>query len=425
MTIRGVGQYMIVVNPNHRNRSPQAAIEPPIWCAMIAGWLRDKYKEVSILDAEAEELTTEETAERIRLSGDGSAIILVMGANPSASSTPKMPIAYKLRELLKPSCKVYFTGLHPQVVLEEKLKKDFTLWRFQMGELSEVTPAWDLIDLSKYRAHNWHCLDGRDKGNYGVVYSSFGCPFNCHYCNIHSLYSGITYRKPQDVVDEIGYLVSRGVKNLKFCDELFVLDKKRVNRICELLEYRNYDLNIWAYARVDTVNPEILKNLKRAGFNWLCYGFEASSLEGDKYKSGLPFRAREMTREAGINVIGNFMFGLPSETMEDMENTQRLANELQCEYANFYVALPYPGSKWYDSLEDKPTDWSSYNQFGENMCADPKVIEFRDKVFNQYFSNYDYQTMIKNKFGAHAVDHIGEMLKWSPREMLSSVNSLS
>ena len=145
---------MIVVNPNYRNPSPQAAIEPPIWCAYIA----ELCDADSILDAEADGLTLEETADIV---GNQDCIIVSMGANPSASSTPKAGVSLRLAELI-PNASVAGLHFHNMPSVES---------------LVGVTPAWRLLDLSKYRAHNWHCLDGGDRSGYGVVYSSFGWPF--------------------------------------------------------------------------------------------------------------------------------------------------------------------------------------------------------------------------------------------------------
>ncbi|KKN31718.1 hypothetical protein LCGC14_0821030, partial [marine sediment metagenome] len=199
---------MIIVNPSSNNPSPFRAIEAPIWCAYLASYLEVD----EILDAEMEGLSVEETIERI---GGRQCVLVAMGSNPSASSTPKMGIINELRKGLK---SVSVAGLHPQGLADPL--PVVTLSR----KLRDVTPSWDLVDFSKYKAHNWHCFHDLDsRGNYGVVYSSFGCPFNCYFCNIKALYGGITFRKPRDVVDEIGCLVSKGVKNLKFCDELFAL----------------------------------------------------------------------------------------------------------------------------------------------------------------------------------------------------------
>ena len=405
---------MIIVNPNNKTPSPMAAIEPPIWCAYLAG------ENDTILDAEAEGLSIDETVKRI---GTEIPVFVAMGANPSASSTPKMDVIKEI-EINFPVCSK--AGLHPQGF------GAFNLHPMPSPEeLCQLRPNWNLINFSKYRAHNWQCLDGSDRANYGVIYTSFGCPFNCFYCNIHAIYKTrkVAFRNPKDVLAEIDYLVKvKGIRNLKIADELFVLNKKHVNAICDGLIERNYGLNIWAYARVDTVNPEILEKLKRAGFNWLVYGFEASILAGEKYNTQEAFDATNMTHRAGINILGNFMFGLPGETLEEMQDTYNLAVVLQCDYVNFYVALPYPGSQWYESLastEGVPTDWSRYSQFAKNICAKPEVVRFRDSAFRQYFTNPDYQVMIKERFGQQVVDHIRSMLEWSPRETHSLTASLS
>lgn len=382
---------MIIVNPNHRNPSPQAAIEPPIWCAYLAAY----YGADSILDAELEGLTLNETLEAI---GDEPCVLVAMGANPSASSTPKAGIALELEAHL-PSSKV--VGLHFG----------------NMPDVRDLSPAWGLVDFSRYKAHNWHCLGGRDRSGYGVVYSSFGCPFNCYYCNISSLYSGITFRKPQDVVDEIDYLVSMGVKNLKFCDELFALNKTHVLDICDGI--KDYKLNIWAYARADTITPALLAKMKEAGFNWLAYGFESASLG-----KGSPREAVDMTHNAGINVLGNFMFGLPEDDMESMGDTFDMAQDLQCEWANFYCTMAYPGSELYEDTtgKDLPDRWEDYDQYSPTVKPLPtryltseEILRFRDDAFKAYFGNPEYQEMIRGRFGEQAAHHIREMLEWSPR----------
>ena len=104
--------------------------------------------------------------------------------------------------------------------------------------------AWDLMDMSLYRAHNWHCFhDLKNRKPYTVIYTSLGCPFNCSYCNIHAMYEckpGIRFRSPKKVVDELELLVnSYSMKNIKILDELFVLNENRVNEICNLIIEKN------------------------------------------------------------------------------------------------------------------------------------------------------------------------------------------
>lgn len=414
---------MIIVNPNHRNPSPQSTKEPPIWCAYLADYYEGHLNthHLEILDAEAEGLSVEETKQRI---GDQQAVLVTMGANPSASSTPKMSVTEELLDW-RPMTMVF--GLHPSAT-----RARTNLGIPCTGRLCDMTPRWDLIDFPKYKAHNWHCLDGRDRSGYGVVYTSFGCPFNCSYCNIHTLYKtrGVAYRKPEDVVDEIADLVeTHSVRNLKVCDELFVLNHTHVEKICDLLIERNYDLNIWAYAKVGLVNPRLLEKLKEAGFNWLAYGFESGDDDilrgvGKEQSMEQAFKTVEMTRQAGINTIGNFIFGLPNDDMKSMYNTFRFALYLQCEWVNFYCATAYPGSQLYEDTpkKDLPDRWEDYDQYSPSFKPLPtthltsqEVLEFRDKSFRSYFSKTNYLNMIGGKFGEQAVNRIQEMLQWSPR----------
>ena len=218
-----------------------------------------------------------------------------------------------------------------------------------------------------------------------------------------------------------------GVRNLKIVDEMFVLNMPHVNAICDLIIERGYDLNIWAYARVDTVRGDgALDRLKRAGVNWLAFGIESAServrSDVDKgFKQDLIFQTIDKVRAAGINVIANFIFGLPEDDGQTMQETLDMALALNCEFANFYCAMAYPGSQLYDTAVKTgwplPERWSGYSQHSVDTLPLPtkylsaaEVLQFRDRAFRTYFSNPRYLEMIARKFGPGTVDHIRTML---------------
>ena len=393
---------LVLVNPNGRVPTLFAAVEPPLWLGLIASYHLGQGNSVAIVDAEAEGLTIAETVQRVKALSPRETIIVVMGNNPSVSSTPKMPVA---QELLK-ELPARLVGLHPNALnCPGTIRHPF-----------EGFPSvpWQLLPLEKYRAHNWHCLGNLDqRGNYASLYTSLNCPYSCSYCNIHALYGDrqVRLRPLGDIKAELLQLSSLGIRNIKLWDELFTLDETRVIEICDFLSQWGFKFNIWAYARVDSVSEKMLAKMKQAGVNWLAYGFE-SAQEG---KSKNARRAVDMTRAAGISIIANFMFGLPGETQDSMKASLEMAVRENFEYVNFTVALPYPGSPWYDSLKVKPTDWASFSQFSPNICAVPAVVEFRDRAFQTYFGRPEYLSMIREKFGAKAEAHIKEMLKWKPR----------
>ena len=126
---------------------------------------------------------------------------------------------------------------------------------------------------------------------------------------------------------------------------MFVLNEQHVMGICDLLIERNYDLNIWAYARIDTVKDRYLEKLKRAGFNWLALGIESGSkfvrdgVEKGSFDEKDILQTTNRIKEHGIYIIANYIFGLPDDTRERMQETLNLAIEINAEWANFYCTL--------------------------------------------------------------------------------------
>ena len=476
---------LVLVNPGSRAQiygklgSSLAGIEPPLWAGLIAAFVGKHGYSVKIIDAEAENWSPEYTARIIAEYNPLLAGIIVLGSNPSASSTPKMTAAGEvLRALRKkaPHIKAIIGGLHPSALPQRTLREeevDFVcqgegfytilqllevlksdeepsnyqipgLWYNQNGKAISNPPAplvspdelplaaWELLPMDKYRAHNWHCFEHIDRRQpYAVIYTSLGCPFNCTYCNIHALYNGkpgIRFRSPDKVVEEIDFLVKNyKVRNIKLIDELFALKEDRVIRICDLIIQGGYDLNMWAYARVDTVSEKMLRKMKQAGINWVCFGFESASRKvrrgvTKKFEQDAITKAVEMTRAAGIYIIGNFIFGLPDDDLETMQETLEMAKEFSFEYANFYTAMAYPGSQLYEDAIKQgiklPEHWHGYGQYAEETLPMPTkclsaadVLRFRDNAFKEYFTNPKYIEMVREKFGSKVVEHIEEMLK--------------
>ena len=418
---------IVLINPGDRKQVYQglgqdfSAIEPPFWIAVLAAFLRNKGFKVAVLDANAENITPIDTAKRIAQINPLLALVEVYGSQPSAS-TQNMTIAGKIIQELKRGavCKVVLGGLHPsslprRTIEEEKVdfliegegfytlvellkalkskSSDYSnvpgLWYFLDGKiknnpraplvenLDEALPvaAWDILPMDKYKAHNWHCFDHiEERSPYAAIYTSLGCPYSCVFCCINSLFgkSGIRYRSPETVVEEIGMLVNKyGVKNIKIIDELFVLNEDHYLKIVDLLIANGYDLNIWVYARVDTIKKENLARMKKAGINWIALGIESAN---PKVRDGASKNMRikdiqgvvKDIQDAGIRVIGNFIFGLPDDNLETMQETLDLAVKLNCEFVNFYYGMAYPGSKLYDIAKannwELPGSWHGFSQ---------------------------------------------------------------
>lgn len=396
----------LFVNPNNRNPlGDLAAIEPPLWLLLMAAHFMEDGKDVRVLDAEAENLTPEETVATVLAHSPDEVVIVVMGNNPSVSSTPKMAVSETLYAALSGKVRhLYLTGLHPMAVGDTRA--------LQWHPVKTLPLPFHLLNMKLYRAHNWHCMDGSPRSPYASIYTSLGCAFDCSYCNIHTLYHDreMKYRSLANIALEVDKLVTYyGVRNIKIWDELFALSAGRVIPLMQML--RSYPLNIWAYARVDTVTEPMLAAMKEGGVNWLAYGFESADTQvrqesNKRFENSKVERAIRMTRDAGINIIGNFMFGLPGDTLKSAKATLDWAKEHLFEFVNFYEALPYPGSRWY--AETKPeVNPEEYDQYKR-----PKGTwsNFRNKAFKSYVTNPQYVEMVAKKFGSPGTEMIRSLV---------------
>ena len=477
---------LVLVNPGGRERIYQSlggdltAIEPPLWARLIGGYVLDRGFSVTIIDSEAENWGPETVAARIKELNPVLVGMVVFGHQPSASTQQMVAAGEACRAIkaAQPDQPILIVGGHVSALPERTLREeavDFACkgegpatvvqllealkaerprdafddieglvwWK---GDAVTVNPSapliqdldadlhgnvWHLLPMKKYRAHNWQCFgDLESRQPYASIYTSLGCPYKCSFCCINAPFDANRYRmrQPEAVVAEIDLLHNTyGVKTYKFIDEMFVLNERHVLKICDLLIERNYGLNIWAYARVDTVKPHMLAKLRGAGIRWLALGIESGSkhvrdgaskaLKNDDIVSIV----RDI-QTAGIHVIGNYIFGLPDDDLESMGETLQLAQELNCEFANFYSAMAYPGSALFNLAESQhwplPESWSGYSQHSydcqplptEKLAA-AEVLKFRDEAFHRYFGDKRYLDMVTQRFGWETRAHIEDMAR--------------
>jgi len=458
-----------------------SAVDPPFWAALTAGYLRKNGFNVDILDSGGLNLDEKETAEKIIEKNPLYTGVIVYSQQANVCTPIMVGVRKVCKEIKRkdPDRKIIISGWHPSALPKRTLDDedcDFViegegfytikgllqgdnyekipgLWWMENGEtcntkrpenvknltteLSDV--AWDLLPFNRgiYRTFNWLALnDMKTRTKCASLQTSLGCPYNCSFCAIHATFSEkkIRYWKPEWALHQIDILVKEyGVKHINFNDEIFTINPKHYLPIAEGLIKRDYDLNMCAFARVDSIRPDHLPILKKAGFNWFKLGIESSSEKILKNVTKGNFteddvrKVVQYTKDAGISLCANFMFGLPGETYETMQETLNLATELNPEFPSFFATMPIPGSDLYLEAKEKgiklPDDkdgpgWSGYSQQGyeflpfstENLTAE-EVLAFRDYVFDTYFRNPRYLRDMEKKFGKEAKEHLKAMTK--------------
>ena len=456
-----------------------SAIEPPIWAALLAKHCWTKGFNVELMDCEALHMTDDDASYHIKNMAPRILAFVVYGQQPSASSQNMdgaLRLAEKIKQQY-PEIKILFVGGHISALPRETLEKysfiDFVCqnegvftisnllrvtnlndnnqlanvtglgFRFEVDNIKGINlnlqssnvsqeqlqtelpgMMWDLLPMKHYRTALWHSLsNGAERQPFAALYTSLGCPFSCSFCCINAPFgkSSFKYWNPEFIINEFDYLAKLGIKNIKIADEMFVMNPNHFMKLCDLIIERGYKFNIWAYARVDITKQEYLETLKKAGVNWLALGIESSNrrVRKDVYKGRFENTDIEgvvnRIREQGINVMGNYIFGLPEDDVESMQETLDLAIHMNTEGANFYSAMAYPGSALYKQAIEQgwklPENHSGFSQHSYDCQPLPTkyigadvVLKFRDEAWQKYHTGDRYLDMIKNKFGQRAYD---------------------
>ncbi|MEW5722571.1 MAG: radical SAM protein [Thermodesulfobacteriota bacterium] len=205
-------------------------------------------------------------------------------------------------------------------------------------------PAYDLLDPDLY---GYELLGPR----LALLETSRGCPFSCTFC-LKAMYGPVVRTKSLDrVLDEVEEAVGRwGAQNLYFIDLEFTLRRESTLDLCRALKGTGLELSWCCQTRVDTVDPELLAEMKAAGCRLIHFGIEAGAprlLEATRKKITIEQATRALSwcRELGLATACFFLFGLPGETAADRRAAAVLARRLGPTFASFHVAAPYPGTE--------------------------------------------------------------------------------
>jgi radical SAM superfamily enzyme YgiQ (UPF0313 family) len=256
-------------------------------------------------------------------------------------------------------------------------------------DLDELPPpARDLVPLARYLAFDSHAS----------VVTSRGCPYECIFCSAPA-WTGrkVRYRTPSLCVDEIEELAALGFTEITIEDDLFTLYKKHFLAVCGELVRRNTGIRWNAFSRVDTINPETVATMARAGCQAICFGVESGNqemLDLVKKNSDLAKvrEAMRMTQDAGISALASFIIGLPGETEETLRKTVEFANSLRDEFGSlygFHVLAPFPGTEVREraehyGLQILTSDWEKYDANHVVTRTGGADVEALQRVSDEY-----------------------------------------
>lgn len=390
---------VLLINPcfnRYAGVKGHGGLSAPLNLAYLASYIRDQRPKakVTILDAEAYDLSHEETVEKVMtLKPD---LLGITTTTPSFDVTSKL--CSQMHDKL-PSLPIVLGGPHatgspeecastrgisavvlgegeltfldiydavkdkrsmgniPGICLRANGSVSFTDKRPLIKDLDILPlPARDLLPMHLYFSPPTKSLSEDRAAN---IISSRGCPFHCTYCLSDMMWERkYRDRSPENVMDEIEHLINDyGVMEFNFNDDLFTANKKRLIKFCELLIERKLNTKWICMSRADYIKPEILILMKKAGCGKIAMGLESGSEEVLKVMKkpidlSRSIKAVREIKKAGIKVGVSFVIGHVGETAETIKETIHLAKECNPDTIAFFQASPYPGTEFYNMVKE-------------------------------------------------------------------------
>lgn len=414
---------LCVIREDRCEITERESILPPYSLAQIAALLKENGHKVDLIDANCLNLTIEETKDLISnndkldvvifrftpttLNDDMKIASLAKQIDPNICT---IAMCWTLRDFAEDVLKgtsdldIYVIG-EPLISIPNILnslreadliqvpgivfKKDGEIIKSQVSAQdfnydNMPMPAYDLLpSLDKYYVRTKH------GSPYTTIHTSKGCPYGCIYCTV----AGTKWnpRSASMVFQEIKYLYEKhGVKTVSFFDETFTHDRDRVIDICNRMIDEKINIKWYCNTRSNKVDLDLLKLMKRAGCEGMSLGIESGSQKLlNNAKKGTTVEQNEhairVAKKAGIKTYCSFMFGLPGENWDMVNETIDFVKRTLPNGAQFNVVVPYPGTKLLDIAIEKNwisenIDWTNLYQHISTMRTDDLTSDELEKA---------------------------------------------
>lgn len=221
-------------------------------------------------------------------------------------------------------------------------------------------PDWDAMPLSEYWQYIYSAGAPVKGKRVGFIQRTRGCPRSCTFCASGGIIMGkkVRFRNLSNVIEEVKYLVDRwGIDELWFQDDDVTINHDFGVELFKALYPFKLHVRLQMGIRTDHLTEEMLFWMKKAGVYYAGIGIESGSPRvlnriKKELKQVQVMKGIRALDRIGIQVMGFFMFGLPTETVEEVEETVQWALRSKLHHAQFSIFQPYPGSEDYNCRSD-------------------------------------------------------------------------
>ncbi|MBN1671585.1 MAG: cobalamin-dependent protein [Kiritimatiellae bacterium] len=256
-------------------------------------------------------------------------------------------------------------------------------------------PAWDL--LPHLSTHYQPAADSLARLPSTSLVTSRGCSGQCTFCDRGVFGNRCRAHSAEYVMGMIHHLRDTyGIRDIHIYEDNFTLFKPRLKAICDRLIEERADLSLFCMARVDTVTPEILSLMRRAGFWQIAWGIESGSqaiLDGIRKDVTVEqnLRTLQWARDAGIRNQGYFMIGNFGETEASIKETLAFIRKAPLDDFHITFFTPLPGAPAYESVSAHGVlekDWNELSEFKPNFVPNGLSAEILEKYHRTAYRQF-------------------------------------
>ena len=399
---------MLFINPAAFNfggfLSRYVPVGIPVAIGCLSAYLEKHDIRCKVLDEEITKITPDVLREKM----EGLEKPYIFGVS---CLTAHIARGYEVAKMIKeefPDATVVFGGLHPTTLPEEALRTGYVDYVVR-GEGEEVMlqlhrairgdgdptkilgvsytrdgeffhngEAPLIPDINQIPTFPYHLFEDK-KYDMGFLATSRGCPYRCSYCS-QRLLTGTTYRykSAEKIMEELEILVERyGQKNVVFYDDNFCLKARRVHELCDLIIAKGmqHKVHLSIQTRADNMlvhgGEDLIRHMAEAGFTHAGFGMEtgvqrlADLIRKDETVE-CHMETTKLCQKYGISVSLFMIYGLPTETSADREESYRVVGEAEVVATKYNNLIPYPGTPLWNELKDSGRvvinkNWHNFN----------------------------------------------------------------
>jgi radical SAM superfamily enzyme YgiQ (UPF0313 family) len=258
------------------------------------------------------------------------------------------------------------------------------------------------------------------RGPVATIAASRGCPFHCKFCDTSTFGSKVRFYTPAKVFEMMQYLQRRwGVRHVMFVDDLFLASRQRTTELCELILKSKFKMTWTCDARVDTVKPDLLQLMKRAGCWQISFGLETGSDDmlrrmDKSARVEKSERAVNWSADAGIRTKGLFMLGYPGETRETIQMTKDFVRRIPMTIMNLTKFTPYPGSPVYRELYGttiRDDHWEKMNGMNFVWAPEGISVEELDRHYQEVLTWFYKQKRVRREYRRLTFQNPGHLVR--------------